>query len=302
MIEIQRILCPIDFSDFSRRALDHAVAIARWYKATITAVHVDSLIDVVGYPAPMAGIPAAWTVSHRAGLPATLQRFVEPESAPGVVIEAVVREGPAVAEILAQAAAMSADLIVMGTHGASGFERLVLGSVTEKVLRKAACPVLTVPRAVPDAVPTAPVVFKRIVCGVDFSDCSLAALKYALSLAQEADGQLTVVHVLTSQLVPDAVLADQHLSVLAYQRQREDEAQRRLDEAMPSTAASYCRVQSAVVRGKPWREIVGIATAQQSDLIVLGVHGRGAVDLVFFGSTAHQVVRHAGCPVLTLRQ
>jgi nucleotide-binding universal stress UspA family protein len=189
----------------------------------------------------------------------------------------------------------------MGTHGVSGFERLVLGSVTEKVLRKARCPVLTVPRALPEAVPAGPVVFKRIVCAVDFSDCSLEALKYAVSLAQEADGQLTVVHVLTSQLVPDAVLADQHLSVLAYQRQREDEAQRRLAEAVPASAAAYCRIESTMVRGKPWREIVGIAAARESDLIVLGVHGRGAVDLTFFGSTAHQVVRHVSCPVLTLR-
>ena len=59
-----------------------------------------------------------------------------------------------------------------------------------------------------------------------------------------------MVHVLTSQLVPDAVLADQHLSVLAYQRQREDEAQRRLDEAVPATAAAYCRIESTIVRGK----------------------------------------------------
>jgi nucleotide-binding universal stress UspA family protein len=301
MIEIQRILCPIDFSDFSRRALDHALAIARWYKATITAVHVDSSIEIVGYPAPMLGVPAAWTFSDRDELLANLRRFVEPESAPGVSIESVVREGPAVTAILEQAAATSADLIVMGTHGASGFERLVLGSVTEKVLRKARCPVMTVPRALPEAVPARPVVFKQIVCAVDFSDCSLAALKYALSLAQEADGQLTVVHVLTSQLVPDAVLADQQLSVLAYQRQREDDAQRRLDQAVPATSAAYCRVESTIVRGKPWREIVGIATARQSDLIVLGVHGRGAVDLMFFGSTAHHVVRHASCPVLTLR-
>jgi nucleotide-binding universal stress UspA family protein len=238
--------------------------------------------------------------TDRAELLANLQRFVEPESAPGVSIVSVVREGPAVTGILEQAAATSADLIVMGTHGASGFERLVLGSVTEKVLRKARCPVLTVPRALPEAVPVAPVVFKQIVCAVDFSDCSLAALKYALSLAQEADGQLTVVHVLTSQLSSDAVLADRHLSVLAYQRQREDEAQRYLDEVVPSTSP-YCRIASTIVRGTPWREIVGIATAQQTDLIVLGVHGRGAVDLMFFGSTAHQVVRHASCPVLTLR-
>ena len=300
MIDIQRILCPIDFSDSSRRALDHAVAMARWYKATITAMHVDTPIEIVGLPAPMVGVPAAWKFSDRAELLTSLQRFVEAESAPGISIETVVCEGPAVTGILEQAAATRADLIVMGTHGTSGFEHLVLGSVTEKVLRKARCPVLTVPRALPDAVPAGPVVFKQIVCAVDFSDCSLAALKYALSLAQEADAQLTVVHVLTSQLVPDALLADQHLSVLAYQRRREDEAQRRLDEAVPATATAYCRVESTIVRGKPWREIIGIATAQQSDLIVSAPRP-AAVDLMFFGSTAQQVVRHSPCPVLTLR-
>ena len=153
MIEIQRILCPIDFSDYSRRALDHAVAMARWYKAAITAVHVDSSIEIVGFPAPMVGVPATWQFSDRAELLTNLQRFVEAESAPGVPIEAVVRDGPAVTGILEQAAATRADLVVMGTHGNSGFEHLVLGSVTEKVLRKARCPVLTVPRAQPEAVP-----------------------------------------------------------------------------------------------------------------------------------------------------
>jgi nucleotide-binding universal stress UspA family protein len=202
MIDLQRILCPIDFSDCSRRALDHAVAMARWYKATITAVHVDSSIEIASFPAPMVGIPATWKISNQAELLTNLQRFVEAESAPGISIKAVVREGPAVAGILEQAAATGADLIVMGTHGTSGFEHLVLGSVTEKVLRKARCPVLTVPRGQPDAVPAGPVVFKRIVCAVDFSDCSLAALTYALSLAQEADGQLTVVHVLTVSWCP----------------------------------------------------------------------------------------------------
>ena len=302
MIDCRRILCPIDFSDFSRRALDHAVAMARWYNATITTVYLDPPIEIVGLPAPMVGVPAAWKFNDRAELLLDLQRFVGAESAPGIAIDTVVREAPAVSGILDEAAATSADLIVMGTHGASGFERLVLGSVTEKVLRKAACPVLTVPRALPDAVPAGPVVFKQILCAVDFSECSLAALNYALSLAQEAGGRLTVVHVLGGELLPDAVLADQHLSVLAYQRQREDVAQRRLSEVVPATAATYCQVEPTIARGKPWREIVGIASAQRSDLIVLGVHGRSTIDLMFFGSTAQQVVRHAGCPVLTVRQ
>ena len=144
MIEIRRILCPIDFSDFSRRALDHAVAIARWYQATITAVHVDSSIEIVGYPAPMLGVPATWTFSDQADLLSNLQRFVEPESAPGISIETVVREGPAVTEILEQAAATDADLIVMGTHGHSALGNVVLGSVANGVLARCKAPVLLI--------------------------------------------------------------------------------------------------------------------------------------------------------------
>ena len=88
-----------------------------------------------------------------------------------------------------------ADLIVIGTHGRSGFERLMLGSVAEKVLRKAACPVLTVPAHAPDAVPREAGSVRRILCPVDFSSSSEDALEYALaSLAQEAHARLTVLH------------------------------------------------------------------------------------------------------------
>ena len=83
-------------------------------------------------------------------------------------------------------------LIVIGTHGAGGFEHLVLGSVTEKVLRRATCPVLTVP---PRARTTAKLPFKRILCPLDFSESSLAALDFAFSLAQQGDAELTILHV-----------------------------------------------------------------------------------------------------------
>jgi universal stress protein A len=202
MIEIRRILCPIDFSDFSRRALDHAIAIARWYESTVTALHVFSPAPVAAFgPGPVTFEPIVLTAADRDQLLADTKAFIEAEAAPGVAIGAVVREGNTTAEILDQASSMNADLIVMGTHGRSGFERLLLGSVAERVLRKARCPVLTVPRRLPDAVPSGPVVFKRIICALDFSACSMQALKYALSLAQEADGCLTVVHVLAPDFV-----------------------------------------------------------------------------------------------------
>ena len=196
---------------------------------------------------------------------------------------------------------MGADLLAIGTHGRSGFERLVLGSVAEKVLRKARCPVLTIPRRLPDAVPAGPVLFKQIVCAVDFSECSMHALKYALSLAQEADGRLTVVHVLTPDLVAQVGIGEEHVSVAELQRHHEAAAIKFLEEAVPENAKVYCKPESMLLRGKPWREILRVASERQAELIVMGVQGRGAADLLFFGSTTHHVVRQAECPVLTLR-
>lgn len=306
MIEMRRILCPVDFSSFSRRALDHAVAIARWYRSTVTVLHVSTPVAVATVaPAPGVFEPLALAGLDREQVLRDMKGLIEDESAPGVPIDSLVREGNAAAEILEQAAAMQADLIVMGTHGRTGFERLLLGSVTEKVLRKARCPVLTVPRHTVDAVPAAPVVFKQILCPIDFSNCSMYALKYGVSLAQEADGHLTVVHVLTDDRqemedVPDMLLAD-GLTVARLQREREARLIQRLNEAVPETAAAYCSLDSMMRRGKPGPEILRTAAERQIDLIVMGVQGRGAADLMFFGSTTQHVIREAWCPVLTLR-
>jgi nucleotide-binding universal stress UspA family protein len=302
MIEIRRILCPIDFSDFSRRALDHAMAIGRWYGSTVTALHVFTPVPVPAFgPGPAGFEPIVLTEVDREQLLADTKEFVATESAPGIVTDVVLREGNTATEILTQATAMKADLIVIGTHGRSGFERLVLGSIAEKVLRKAACPVLTVPRRLPDAVPAGPVLFKRIVCAVDFSDCSMQALKYALSLAQEAGGCLTVLHVLAPELVDPLGVGEEHVSLAALLVQREQQTRQLLDKAVPQNAVKSGKVESILVHGKAWREILNVASDRQTDLIVLGVQGRGAADLLFFGSTAHHVVRQALCPVLTLR-
>jgi nucleotide-binding universal stress UspA family protein len=198
---------------------------------------------------------------------------------------------------------MKADLLVIGTHGRSGFERLLLGSVAEKVLRKASCPVMTVPSRLPDGVAAGPVLYKRILCPVDFSDSSLHALKHAISLAQEADGQLTVLHVVEHEFENTAEMAsvdEAGMTIGDVLTQRENALQRRLQEIVAG-APEFCRAEALMTRGKPWREVLRVAEEQQSDVIVMGVQGRGAADLLFFGSTTQHVVRDASCPVLTLR-
>ena len=306
MIEIRRILCPVDFSDHSRRALNHAIAIARWYESTVTVLHVFSPAPVAAFgPGPVALEPIVLTPVDRDQLLADTKAFADAEGAPGITIEAAVREGNTAGEILGQATSMKADLLVIGTHGRSGFERLVLGSVAEKVLRKANCPVMTVPKRLPDTVPAGPVLYKRILCPVDFSDSSLHALKYATSMSQEADGQLTVLHVVAHEFenADDmaSIVSDAGMTINSFVKQREEALRRRLQEAV-ATAPEFCSVESLMTHGKPWREVLRITAERQSDLIVMGVQGRGAADLWFFGSTTQHVVREASCPVLTLRR
>lgn len=302
MIEIPRILCPIDFSDYSRRALDHAIAIARWYESTVTVLHVSPSAQAapVG-PGPVVFEPILLSAVDRDRLLADTKAFASTESAPGITIDAAVREGSVAAEILEHAETMQANLLVIGTHGRSGFERLLLGSVAERVLRKARCPVMTVPGRLPDAVPAGPVLYKRILCPVDFSDASLHALKYAISLAQEADGTLTILHVVAHELEnPSDIDFATAMTVGEFLKQREEALRRRLREQVAG-ASEFCRVDSLVTHGKPWREVLRVADEQHSDLIVMGVQGRGAADLWLFGSTTQHVVREAPCPVLTLR-
>ena len=198
MIAMRRILCPVDFSDHSKRALDHALAIAAWYDSTVTVLHVSPAMPAAAYVSG-SGMPAyaTLTTEERDAIVQSMRRFAGRETR-AAKMEFETTEGGTVATILARATALPADLLVLGTHGRSGFERWVLGSVTEKVLRTALCPVLTVPKDSGDA---APVLFRRVVCAIDFSECSLHALDYATSLAQEADAQLTVVHVI--ELPPD---------------------------------------------------------------------------------------------------
>jgi nucleotide-binding universal stress UspA family protein len=213
-----------------------------------------------------------------------------------VKAEVIVDQGEPVAIILERATSRQAGLIVMGTHGLSGFERFVFGSVTEKVLRKANCPVMTVP---PASHTTAKLPYTRVLCPVDFSDSSLAALQFAFSIAKEADANLTIVHVF--DWPPEDSLLTQRFDVPEYRRLVEEEARGRLESLVTEDVRVWCKPSSKVAYGKPYREILEVAESEGTDLIVMGVRGRNPLDLTVFGSTTNQVVRRASCPVLTLK-
>ncbi len=288
----RKILCPVDFSECSRHALDHAVAIARRSGGAVTALHA---VLPVPYADPLMASAIVFTQDDLDRIRLELKNFVSDEVGRTPVATVLVQAN-SVPGILEHARELPADLIVMGTHGRGGFERLMLGSVTERILRKATCPVLTVPPRVADAVPAGPVVFKKILCAIDFSPASEKALAYATSLARESEAGLTLVHVVEPLPVYEPVVAG-GTGFFNYEELATEATRARLHDIAPRDG----RVREVVTTGKPYREILRHAHEEGSDLIVIGVHGRVVDRIGFFGSTTNHIVREAACPVLSLR-
>jgi nucleotide-binding universal stress UspA family protein len=207
-----------------------------------------------------------------------------------------------VVEIIDQASRDSSDLIVMGTRGRSGVARAVLGSVTERVLRQARCPVMTIPPAAPGpAINEVVEPFDSILCASDFSPSCRKALDLALSMAQEADARLILLHALqwpgVAGIMPLPATVDIPIDRAEWRR----EAFARLKRGLPDDAPFRCRPETVVVPGRPSETILRVADDEHVNLIVMGVHSRGAIDRLLFGSTTREVIQAARCPVLSIR-
>ena len=206
--------------------------------------------------------------------------------------ECIVQDGAVTDSILGLAEDKAVDLIVMGTHGLRGIDRLALGSVTEKVIRKATCPVLAVRKPAHEFATMAGVPelceIQRILYCTDFSEHSEQAWDHAVSLAAEYHAELALLHVLedisSSSDIEDATA----------------KALERLDEQVPSWVRDNIVIRPEVRVGKAYQQIIQLACESQTDLVIMGVHGRNALDLAIFGSTTHRVLQSGPCPVLAV--
>ncbi len=302
---LTRLLCPIDFSEVSTHALEQGMILARATGARVTVLHV------VHPLMPRSSMGRLTAAALPATDPATLQEPRDRVAAAcrhaggaDVAVDIVVSDSDQPAHaILALAAAQSVDLVVMSTHGIGGLQHLLLGSVAEKVLRMATCPVLTVP---PRAHAVAAAAFTRVLCAVDFSECSLAAVAAAAAIAPQPAARLTLLHVVEwpwhEPAVPstEGVPPAQAQATRDYHRYLETSATERL-AALAASALPGRDVVTRVRFGTPYTELLDAAREEPAELIVLGVRGRSALDVGFFGSTANQAVRRATCPVLTIR-
>ena len=257
MIAVERILVAHDFTKNAAAALDKAVTLAGVLDATCEVLHVvePSGIDAGDDP------PMGFAVEYRHGVPHQ--------------------------EIVRYAAERSIDLIVMGTHGRRGLAHALLGSVAERVVRTAACPVLTVrERSRPVAA--------NILVATDFGAASEAALAYARTLAHLCGASLQLLHVAENYFMRP-IASDPHVLIAA--------ARERLRAQLTDDDRSRLAALAILdLADHPAEAIVDYARNANIDLIVMGTHGRQSLDRFLVGSVAEQVVRTASSNVLTVRQ
>ena len=303
MVDIKRILCPVDFSPISQHAFDRALAVARSHGSEIAVLHVlpiASAVPAVPY-GPEGPGPFGFEALDRPRTLTELSRFLGTEHPGDVPIHQDVIEAGAIhKEILVQASRLGADLIVMGTHGRSGVDHLFLGSVAEKTLRTSPIPVMIVPPRAADVAPGGAAPLRSILCAVDFSRDSARALAYAASLARHGGGGLTLMHVVELLSVGYGSGAGTSFDLEGYQKAAVQPARQRLLDCARTVTAGTGAIDTVLGRGKAYNEILREAGERGADLIVVGVHGRNALDRLVFGSTSEQLVRRAKCPILTV--
>jgi nucleotide-binding universal stress UspA family protein len=293
MARIESILCPVDFSEFSVNAYQYARSLAWHYKATLLLQHV-----LYPFHESFAGFGSN-TDSYekacrqlRAEAEQELQQFARLHARREIRPQCVVQDGSVTDLILSLAEARAVSLIVMGTHGLRGIDRLMLGSVTERVLRRARCPVLAVRKPAHHVTSSMhdpePVRLKKMLLCTDFSDHAHRASEYAVSMAKEYSADLTLLHVLetfpSSTDVENATM----------------EVLEQLGQTVPSDQRGRCTANSMVRIGKPYQQIIQVALETETDLVIMGVRGRGALDTALFGSTTYRVIQLGSCPVLAV--
>lgn len=292
LINLERILCPVDFSEFSTKAFEYAYSLARHYRAKLLLEHVVQPI-VAAYP--YFAFPATWTEIDwdlTSSAEQELHKLGQRHARNGFQPEFVVHKGVIPDTILTFAGEQKVDLIVMGTHGRQGVDRLTMGSVTEKVLRKARCPVLAVRKPSHDFVSPNdtedPVNLRKILFCTDFSDHAHRALTYAFSLAMEYSAELTLLHVL-EDIPKERDLESATARIIA-----------KLEKPIPHDIRNWFALKPVVRIGKPYQEILQLSLESESDLVIMGVRGRNVLDLALFGSTTHRVIQLGSCPVLAV--
>jgi nucleotide-binding universal stress UspA family protein len=288
MIQFKKILCPVDFFKPSSRAFDYALRIAANYDAKVHALHVVAPVISSVYGAPF-GVEDL-TADLEKESKRLLQKYKDRAAKANIQLTTEVRLGDIDLGILHSVEAQKADLVVMGTHGRRGFERLILGSVTERMIRHCPVPLLTIAAAKKAA--STPKI-RRILVTTDFSEGTAEAVAHALSIGQRNRGRVTLLHVLHRDAAEAAG---------KYRDQLIRGVELQLQKFIPERAFEECEIDTRLEDGSPSTVIPNIVKSGSYDLLVMNIHGKRLIDRALVGSTAERTLRAVSgtCPVLLI--
>ncbi len=293
-MRFRNIMCATDFSDFSNRTIPYGVALAREFGAKLVVCHVIDLTALTIYGEFQID-PVGQQDRIRQEADTQLKKMLAPHH---IEWEPLIAVGQPATEIARMVDEKGIDLVISATRGRSGIKRLILGSVTQRLMRTLNCPLLAVQGPEQGLIDSGEggIRLKKILIGCDFSEDSVLALNYGLSLAQEFEAELHLVHVVEPPVYEEFLTPSEQAEKLVLT----DVVREKLEDLVPKEARNWCSLKFAVLRGRPYEELVAYAMAHEMDMIVLGIRGYGLVKSLLMGSTTDRVVRNAPSPVLAV--
>jgi nucleotide-binding universal stress UspA family protein len=301
VVAVQNVLFATDFSATSEAALPYAAAICRRFGATLHVAHV---LSDAGLLMMTGGVDyvSMGTIYEDAHTEAKEKLEQVASRVADIPHFAYVRHGLAWKNLVALVTEHAIDIIVVGTHGRSGFGKILLGSVAENILRHVPCPVLTVGPNVSghaklplletkrrDVAPS-DLDVRQILFATNFSPVASRAARAAVLLAEEFRARLTLLHVI------------EEYTELSSRPGPIEEGLRRLQELIPTDAALQYTPERTMEFGSASEQILKVAAEREADMIVLGARPAAEVGTTHMPwSTAHYVITNAHCPVLTVR-
>jgi len=297
MLQVRKVLYPTDFSTCARSALDDAIFWTQEFDAELHMLHAvvlhqaDPADPDKQFPGQRELMQSLYEVAgsqlaHLAGLPTNAGIHIIQETQPGYSAAEV---------ILDHAQEIDADVIVMGTHGRRALTRALLGSVADRVVRHARCPVLTIRR---DEATEPLTAIRRVLVPVDFSKHSKLAIETGQALAARFEADLLITHIIEIYTLPSFYGPTMISTEIEEVRER---ALEEIDALLDAASGPEVQTEVRISYGRPSEKIVELAAEESVGLIVIPSLGLAGLNHVLLGSTAERVLRRAPCPVLTLK-
>jgi nucleotide-binding universal stress UspA family protein len=323
-MEPKKIMCAIDFSDFTNIILSYGKSLATEFGSTLYLCHIVSgtlMVSSLGHSY------ITYTDIESDRIQSAKDRLEKLAKKLDMECETIVSSGHAPEKIDETARENNIDMVIAATHGGSGIKRFLIGSVTDRLVKIIQCPLLVL-HAQGDQL-TLPIEknikLKRILVGCDFSPDSKLAFDHALSLAQEFQTQLYLAHVLRSAEQIELSASDyikiqggdytnwgrsEYLDLQKNEGQEDlknkpnlpNSLEKQLSDMVPEDSRNWCTPITILLKGQPYKELIDYADQKKVDMIVLGVHGHSLLERFIVGSTADRIISLASCPVLVVRQ